>query len=418
MFFTKYARAIDDTRERKTMRALYIARWVFLGLTAFCLIVLLAAASLAGEIGSDGENMMGIGVAFIVILIIIGCLIATAINVAAHVIITVVFAVKFDKICKRPQTDGETPAVYGYRTEYVKERASARKYTGWASAVFILSAAVLVALILYDVLFAETESSVYFQIGAVVFAAGAVTYFLAVYLKSVKDASNGKTFAMRVEEYTVVIDELQGRPHKYSASADKNAQNTDLLYPDEKLRARAQALSRKNATASIVTTCVAIVLYFAAVVVENFVIKSGYIGYYFPAFFAAVCIVSITVSLCLNARAKKLDVEQENLLRADPELASNLELFEMYKRFGKRYGSILPVFVAIGIAIGFVLAAFFPSSYLSLLSVIAPIVGLIVYTVAFNKLRTNAVPLENAIRAKTATAETEGSAEENKAEEE
>ena len=179
--FTKYARAIDDASERRSMRGLYIAYWVFIALSAFSIVITVAAVSAFGEIIADEGELQAFDNVMILLIPIAVQIVGTAGLWLIAATLIIVFAAKFNSICKRPQTPNELAAY----------RKSANKKTLWARIVFVLTIAACVTLASFDLLYNDCIG-LYAALGISLLFIGMLAYFLATYLFALADGANGK----------------------------------------------------------------------------------------------------------------------------------------------------------------------------------------------------------------------------------
>ena len=398
--FTKYARAIDDASERRSMRGLYIAYWVFIALSAFSIVITVAAVSAFGEIIADEGGLQALDNAMILLIPIAAQIIGTAGLCLIAATLIIVFAAKFNSICKRPQTPNETPEVYAYRTELAAYRKSANKKTLWARIVFVLTIAACVTFASFDLLYNDCIG-LYAALGISLLFIGMLAYFLATYLFALADGANGNGFAVRTEKYTAVIDELQNRPHK-PATANQNVSGNKYLFPNENLREQIKRLARTVSTASFCSAVSVIAITAITAVFDRYVFQSGYHGYYVPSGLALMTTVFAIISLALSCKEKKIDEMQKDEMRA-AGMTENLRLFDLHERYAKKTNLVMYAFFGSAAALGFIIAALAPAAFWSTAPIVLLPIWLFVNQYNANKLRAAAELIERDIAVKEST---------------
>lgn len=180
----------------------------------------------------------------------------------------------------------------------------------------------------------------------------------------------------------------------------KNQENPALhaykyLFPDAGLYAEAEAVRQKYTkiiSAGLIVCAVA-----AVAVAAVFLFVDDYIGYAMPAVFTIIFGGIIVFSLLPKRRLDDIERRQKSELENNPEYALNLEWYKVYQDFYRFKGKLYIIFAAVGIALGWVLAALFPASAWSLLTSVPVVAGLAVNNKFFNEMREKAAPIERDI---------------------
>ena len=107
--FTKNARAIDLSSKRRPRRGLYIAYWVFIALSAFSIVITVAAVSAFGEIIADEGELQAFDNVMILLIPIAVQIVGTAGLWLIAATLIIVFAAKFNPKSKNPPTPNQKP---------------------------------------------------------------------------------------------------------------------------------------------------------------------------------------------------------------------------------------------------------------------------------------------------------------------
>lgn len=397
-FFTKYARAVNDEKERKNLYKLFCARFtaeaVFIAVSFGLLIILLV-----GEDAIEEQNF-----AFMAVTAVLLLLWFVAILTAAALWIS--FNAAYRKILQRKSHGAESPEVAKYRSSAAREKQNFAKSMRWAIALLVIGAVVMIALVAADFIKHPDSEDLtalgYAGIG--VFAVCFMAFFLALVMFNVKKERES---VMTVDELKA-IDESQGEKYRYSVTEDKNALTLKYLFPDEELLKKAEDLSQRRSKTAFIVCIVLLIVGIAAsaALFSGRVFDRVLTGYAVPASLTFAVAGTALATLGYTKKLNALEKEQKIRLESVPEYSVNLEIFRKYETFGKRKGKVLPVFLALTVIVGFLLAAAFPAALWSAFSVIVLIAGLALNTAFVGGLRQSVMPLERQVDSMSAAANT------------
>ena len=388
--FVKYARAVSDEAERRRLYKKYVALIVALIIScAMCLAVIGSAVILDKR---SQEN-------HIVLIIMEGVWIIVGI-VALCLWLT--FKRSYKAILKRPATQGEMPAVASYRQKAMKDMLSTHKKLWWTWLVLGICFAAFIAC---NIMLIKNFNnfSVWGYVSIFVLLAGFLTVVLANPINRMFKQQQGTSFEQLTAKEAVVIDRAQGRTVKYDIHADANAREDKMyeyLFPNVELRATA---NRERAKRTKILTVVGIIIAIIAVVAGGVLMYSERLfginicGYALPVALTVLFGGIITFSLATGGKLKAIEKRQKAELESNPAYAKNLEWYRLHKGFYKFKGRIILIFVAVGIALSWVLCVIFPSSWWSVLSVVPMVVGLVLNNIFVKNLRKKALVIEREI---------------------
>lgn len=394
--FEKYARAIDNARERRELHKRYLTRNILFTLTLVLLIVSVILMSFL----PDPETAAEIPPIFYAIL---GLLVAAIASGIASLVSHIRFRQAFREILARPPM-GDTPTE-AYRAAMQKEESPQRKWP-----VFVLIAACLVGGVMIGIDAAREQEEVFTPMtiaAGCIILAGILFYFVISVLRAQKQ----QNFEQNVGDVVADIDAGQGRKTKYNPAYDRNAQTLRYLYPTETLRVVAE--QQKMLYAKRLSIGLVVGLVIGAVVgviacTSLLFSQQQYIGYLFPLV-VSVMTVAIIISIWSPARKlSRLDKQQYELL--DEQYADNRRIFDMYRRFSATWGRFLYGALIACLLAAFVIAIFLPKQSWSVLTVVPMLGAVFLYNRAFAGLRQSVRPIEDAIdrKAVEAAAEADG----------
>ncbi len=391
--FKKYARAVDNERERKDLFVHYVLGVVFAVIT----YLLLAVSFVATFMIEDGMPLEQ--VALLENVMVFSALGFTLFGIG-WLIVHITFKARFKAIVKRSTYGTESPQVAEYRQNVVNENQTLKKRTGWSVWVMIVCIAVSVGLIVVDTIKnpeSEEISSPIFIISVAVAVLGILTNFFANYFAKLKSLEAGNTAEQASDVQQ--IDAMQGRKYKYKTHEDKNLQNYKYLFPTEELRSQIEELNAKRQKQTSVCLIIGVVVAF---VIATFAFGGEMLfgslqGYFVPVFLTAYCIVSTVPSILFTVRGKPIENKQKEILLSDPSLALNLQVFNLYDDYGKKYGFIPYLSMALSIVGGYVLAILFPETMYSALTIILYFVLILIQSKQVQKLRIKAIEIERQI---------------------
>ena len=400
-WFARYARAVHDAGERKALYRLYCAKVV----AAAVFFALCAAILIEAFIFSDSFETAEIDAPFIVFGLTLLLWFAAA---ATAFVLWLVFRLTYRRILTRPPQAGEMPEVASYREKTRADRKSDAKALRIPVAVLVLGLLVLLVTLVIDSVNNpdSAEPGLAAMIGIGIFAVCLCVFLLALIFIQYKKSAAGANIEAQTADEAEAIDAAQGRRHKYSLAADKNAASFRYLFPDEALRAQVEAVSAKQQTAvrrAIIVSCV-VGLAAAFVFCSPYVFGRSIVGFAFPVFMAILTVGVAAASIPYARRLNALDKAQKAGLESDPAYAKNLFIYRKYEAFSRRQGRILPGSLLVSLLVSFVLAALFPQQPWSLLSVVLLIAGLLLNGRFVSALRKAVIPVEAEIDRERETA--------------
>ena len=280
-FFTKYARAVSEETERKSLYRLYRAKMV-VSLVFYVLCLAIIAEAIAFEdTMSTGES----NIPFVVFGL---TLLLWLIFAIAALTLWLVFRSAYCRILNRVPTETEMSEVASYRQKTRAADKSLVKSLRWAIAVLVVGVICLFGGGILDiVLHPDSEDLTGIGMAGIgLFTVSFLIFSLALVVVQTRRSAEGKTAEQQTEEESKAIDAAQGRKHKYSLQEDNNAQTYRYLFPNVKLYAQAEALKRKQLNAallSILLSCsVGIVI--ALIFFSGIVFDWKLVGFAFPVF--------------------------------------------------------------------------------------------------------------------------------------
>ena len=386
--FAKYARAVNDGREReylfKKFKVKTVVSFVFY---ALCAAIIILALVLSESIEQDW--------ALILFTVVIFAWIGFAI---ASLCLWISFKKTYNEILKRPAAPNEMPEITAYRQKSVQEKKSSFKKLWWAWLALAVSiAAFFVCIIMETIKNPDSEEfGVWGGVGCAILCVGVLTIAFAYVINSAVRQQKGNTFEQQTESEARAIDKAQGRKHAYKLEADKNLQSYKYLFPNRELYEKAEEIRKKNVEINKYALIALVLIIIPAIILFLCSEKLGQdvSGYAFPAVFTFIYAWVILFALPLNRKLVALENMQKKELEANPEYAKNLEWYKLYKDFSKFKGKVIVIFVILSIALGWVLAVLFPTAPWSLLSIIPSFIGLFIHNLLIKDLRKKAIPIE------------------------
>lgn len=387
--FAKYARAISDEGERRSLYKKYAAKII-----ALIVFYVLCAAALVGMIAL--ENYLNESLA----LYIVTALLCTwVISGIVALILGLSFRRAYREILDRPARYDEMPEVSSYRQKVVQDKKTTFRKLWWAWLVFGICAVAFVAFIAVEAIKNPDgeEMGVFGSVGTLVLLAGVLTLFFAYFINALLKQQKGKAIEQQTASEAEAIDRAQGRKIRYELQADVNAGIDKMytyLFPDEELRERAHA-ERKRRT-KIMTPIIIIlgVMSIAALVVF---LRFGLMGYPLPVMFTLLLGGTALLSVCTSGKLKAIESEQKKELESNPEYAKNLTWYNLNDNFHKFNGKIYFIFLAFSIALGWLLAILFPYEAWSLFAFVPILIFIVFNDKRVKALRPKVIPVEKEI---------------------
>ena len=387
--FAKYARAVSDEGERRSLYKKYAAKII-----ALIVFYVLCAAALVGMIAL--ENYLNESLA----LYIVTALLCTWV-ISGIVALILWLSIKraYREILNRPARSGEMPEVASYRQKVAQDKKSTFRKLWWAWLVFGICAVAFVALIAVETIKNPDgeEMGVFGSVGTLVLLAGVLTLFFAYFINAVLKQQKGKAIEQQTAPEAAAIDRAQGRKSTYDIQSDRNAQIDKMytyLFPDETLRERAHA-ERKRRT-KIITPAI-IILGIVSIVALVIFLRFDLLGYPLPVMLTLLLGGTALLSICTGGKLKAIESEQKRELESKPEYSKHLEWYNLNYNSQKISSKIYFICLALAIVLGWVLGVLFPYDAWSLLAFVPVIIGVIVNSKLVKDLRQKAIPIENEI---------------------
>ena len=410
-WFAKYARAVSDEGERRSLYKKYVAKII-----ALIVFYVLCAAVLVGMIAL--ENYLNESWALYTFTAL---LCAWIISGIVALILGLSFRRAYREILARPAYSGEMPEVASYRQKVVQDKKSTFRKLWWAWLVFGICAVAFISLITVEAIKNPEgeEMGVFGSVGTLVLLAGVLTLFFAYLIDALLKQQKGKAIEQQTAPEAEAIDRAQGRKIKYELQADVNAQVEKMyvyLFPNEDLRERAHA-ERKRRT-KIMTPIIIIlgVMSIAALVVF---LRFGLMGYPLPVMFTLLLGGTALLSACTGGKLKSIESEQKRELESKPEYSKHLEWYNLNYNSQKKISKIYYICLIFAIALGWVLGVLFPYDAWSLFAFLPILIFIAVNNKMVKDMRQKVIPIEKEIDAERLTPQDvrftvqEGEADEN-----
>lgn len=392
-FFVKYARAVSDEGERRSLRKLYFAKTISMILFyALCLLFLGEALLLEGPISRDES--------WAVILLCLTLLLWLAAVIVALTLFFV-FRIRYNGILNRAPTEGEPPEVTSYRQKTAAAGKSLWKSIRFSVFLLIFGVVVLVVGCILDGIYhPEAEGpTLVSHVSIWIFAATLLIFSFTLLFTQIKRSAAGKTAELQTEKEAKAIDAAQGRKHEYSLEEDNNAQNYKYLFPDPVYRAEIEALSKKQIKTtllSLAASC-ALGLVVAILFFTHLVFEWALPGYAYPVFATIAFLGTFLPLIPTIHRQNVLEKLQKRELETYSVYEKNLALYRKYASFSRGKGKIQILFYAASVLLGYGLAVAFPHGYWSFFALPLLFAGLFANTALVKGLRKEAIPLEEEI---------------------
>ncbi len=388
-WFAKYARAVSDEGERRSLYKKYAAKII-----ALIVFYVLCAAALVGMIAL--ENYLNESLA----LYIVTALLCTwVISGIVALILGLSFRRAYREILDRPARYDEMPEVSSYRQKVVQDKKTTFRKLWWAWLVFGICAVAFVAFIAVEAIKNPDgeEMGVFGSVGTLVLLAGVLTLFFAYFINALLKQQKGKAIEQQTASEAEVIDRAQGRKSTYDIQSDRNVLTDKMytyLFPNGTLRERAHA-ERKRRT-KIITPAI-IILGIVSIVALVIFLRFDLLGYPLPVMFTLLLGGTALLSVCTGGKLKAIESEQKRELESKPEYSKHLEWYNLNYNSQKISSKIYFICLAVAIVLGWVLAILFPYDAWSLLAFV-PIMIVVVFNNKFVKdLRKKVIPIENEI---------------------
>lgn len=389
--FAKYARAVSDDKERQYLfRKFKIKTVVSIIFYILCVVVIVAALVLENRMAQDW------------VMITMGAVVLIWLGVAiANLCLWLSFRAKFKEIINRPAAANEMPEITEYRAKCVKDKQSAFAKLWWAWLIFFICVAVFLAFITVETI--KNPDSEQFGVWggaaiAVLFA-GAMVLACAYFVYTLTKQQKGKSLEQQTAGEATAIDAAQGRKSEYSLEEDTNLRSYKYLFPDGKIRAEVESVRKKYSKTISFSMIGLAVIALTAVILLMCSEKLGknISGYAFPVAVTLIFVWVALFSIPANAKLKALEKKQAEELRSNPEYSENAKLYELYVDFSRFKGKVYVIFIVLGIALGWVLAALFPTKAWALLAIVPMMIGLFINNFLVKNLRQKAVLIEKEI---------------------
>ncbi len=390
--FAKYARAVSDGQERARLYKKYRIKTIAL-IVYFVICLCMVAGNIAFELSGEQDWFF----------------VASIVLVAAFVvggIVTLCLVLSFRKaynaVLNRPAGEDEMPEVVSYRRKMVQDKKSTFKKLWWAWLVFGVCVAAFIACVAVDVAndpYGE-DIGMCSTVGILLLVAGAMVLVYAYLLNAASKRMKGKAIEQQTAREAEVIDRAQGRKSEYQPLNDVNAkaENTyEYLFPDEQLRAAANAervrrtkiITRGLIICVVVALVAAIALFYAELA-----------GYVLPAVFTVLFGGLFIISAATGGKLKAMERQQKAELESNPDYAKHFEWYKIHESFYKFKGKVYIIFIVVGVALGWVFAVLFPNEPWSIFALLVPlIIGALLSNKFVKDMRKKAIPVEREIDA-------------------
>ncbi len=388
-WFAKYARAVSDEGERRSLYKRYVAK--IIALIAFYVLCFAVVGYIIAV-----ENYLNESWA---VYTMVALLCAWVISGAVALILWLSFRRAYREILNRPARSDEMPEVASYRQKVVQDKKSTFKKLWWAWLVFGICAVAFIALIAVETIKNPDgeEMGAYGSVGTLVLLASVLTLSFAYIINAALKQSRGKAIEQQTASEAAAIDSAQGRKSAYNIQSDRNVQIDKMytyLFPNETLRERAHA-ERKRRT-KIITPAI-IILGIVSIVALVIFLRFDLLGYPLPVMFTLLLGGTTLLSVCTGGKLKAIESEQKRELESNPEYAKNLEWYNLNDNFHKFNGKIYFICLAVAIVLGWVLAILFPHDLWSLLAFVPIIIVAVINNKFVKDLRQKVIPIENEI---------------------
>lgn len=394
-FFIKYARAVSDENERKSLYRLYCIKTIALCIFyVLCLAVIVEALFIGDAMSADDGNWLP----FIIFGITLLLWFASALSALAF---WFSFRISYHRILNRAPMENEMPEVISYRQKTKDSKKSFLKSFWWAVVLLVMGTICMFILITVDVIQNpdSEDLTLLSDVGIGIFAVCLGIFMFSLLFIQMKRTSEGKTVEMKTEKEAKVIDAAQGRKHRYSLAEDNNAQSYRYLFPNGKLYIQAEALRAKQLNAALIAVMllcivgIAVALIFFSPIVFDWKLE----GFAFPVFMTITFVGTFVVILPYSVRQMTLEKRQKEELETYPVYEKNLALYRKYEAFSKGKGRILYIFIFTAFVLAFALAIAFPDKLWSLFSVVPLFLGIALNSKLISDLRKEALPIEEEI---------------------
>lgn len=390
--FVKYARSVSDETERKKLYQLFCAKTILsIVFYLFCVAVIFEGLLLSEEIKQQDPAFFLFGVTVFFWLV----------TAVASLVLWLNFRTAYRKILNRVPSENEMPEVVSYRQKTVEAKRGFLKAMWWAVAVFALGCVLLIAGVAIDVV-QNSESEELGTMGIFGIAAFVICFLifmLAFMFYQIRQSAKGQSLELLTEKETQAIDEAQGRKYQYSLQADNNAQSFRYLFPDPKIKKRAESLRKKQINVLLISAMISCIVGLAVgfLFFSPLVFDRDLWGYLFPVCMTIIFFGIFFTSLPFTRKQSALEKEQKKELESYSVYEKNLILYRKYEKFSKGKGNVIFIFMIGGIALSYVLAVLFPRSLYSMSGVLLLFAGAGLNQYFLTGLRKEAKPIEEEI---------------------
>lgn len=393
-FFVKYARAVSNENERKSLYQLYCIKTIVLCLFLVFCIAIIVESLIIGKDMSLEEGALHFLVFGLTLFLWLGSAAATLASWLA-------FRFSYRKILNRAPSKNEIPEVVSYRQKTKETKKSFLKSIWWAIVLFAVGIVCMIVMIAVDIIQNPDSEDLtpLSEVGIGIFGVCFGIFLISLFLVQSKRATEGKTVEMQTEKEAKIIDEAQGRKHKYSLAEDNNAQTYRYLFPNSDLYAQVVSLRTKQVNATLAATMISCIVGIAVSLIffSPIVFDWRLSGFAFPVFMTIVFFGTFFVALPYSYKQLALEKRQKEELESYPIYGKNLTLYRKYEVFSKGKGRILHIFILISFVLGYALAIFFPDKLWSLFSIVPLFLGIVLNNKFLSDLRKEALLVEEAI---------------------
>lgn len=179
----------------------------------------------------------------------------------------------------------------------------------------------------------------------------------------------------------------------------KNASDYDYLFPDRKLRERAEK-QRKNYSFQLLSS--ALISSFMAigtvcVLCTGWVLEINLMGYAYPIFLGMAFFLTFLASLQTFHYLSKTEKEQRKRLVGRKECEKIIELYSRYDEYYRFKGKILPFMMIVSLLVSLAIAVPLPDKPWSAIAIVFLVIGAILNNKYYAAFRESIAPLQKEI---------------------
>lgn len=392
--FAKYARAVSNENERKSLYRLFCAKTIssFIFYT-ICIAIIVEAILFSEEMKKEGNDLPFIIFGITLFLWIVSAVISLT--------LWLVFRSTYQGIIKRAPSQDEMPEVARYRQKTREEGNHFLKTMRWPIFLLIVGIVSMIVTLSID-LIRHPDSEDLTTIGYVgigIFGVCFAIFIFSLFFRQTKRTASGQSIEMQTADEVKKIDQAQGREHPYSLQEDKNAQTYRYLFPNQQLYNQAENWRKKQIKATSLSTIISFFLGFvvAFVFFSPYIFDWKIVGFAFPVFLTITFLTIFCTILPYTKQMNKLEKQQKKELETYSFYKKHLSLYRLYENFSKGKGNILLISFGVIVLLSYGLAIAFPNALWSVLPIVVLFPFLLLNNHFFVDLRKKALPIEEEI---------------------